>query len=81
MVAGERIENCLKSGKIQGIVATTTNGGKNPYVGFPKKREIETNVASTSRGKGGDYRTPYYQVAEVTPNGYQQQAFAIPAGQ
>lgn len=39
MVAGERIENCLKSGKTQGVVAATLNGGKNPYTGFPKKKE------------------------------------------
>lgn len=81
VVVSERIENYLKSGKIQGIAAATTSGGKNPYVGFPKKKEGETNVASTARGKGGAYKTPYYQITEVTPNGYQQQAFVIPAGQ
>ncbi|KAI5389883.1 hypothetical protein KIW84_075261 [Lathyrus oleraceus] len=28
---------------------------------FPKKKEGETNAASTSKGKGKAYRTPYYQ--------------------
>lgn len=70
-VVGERIENCLKSGKIQGVAATTSNGGKKPYADFPKKTRGEANVASTFKGKGKAYRVPYYQVTEVTPNSYQ----------
>lgn len=38
VVVSERIENCLKRGKIQGITATTTSGGKKSFVGFPKKK-------------------------------------------
>lgn len=81
VVVGKRIENCLKNGKLQGVVAATSNGGKKPYTGFPKKKEGEVNAASTSKGKGKAYMVPYNQVTEVTPNSYQQQAFAISAGQ
>lgn len=48
IVIGEKIKNGLKTGKIQGLVAAS-NGAKKPYNGFPKKKEGETNVASTSR--------------------------------
>ncbi|XP_050916175.1 uncharacterized protein LOC127131290 [Lathyrus oleraceus] len=78
VAAGEWIENSLKTGKIQGF-AVAYNGTKKPYSGFPKKKEGETNATSTSKGKGKAYRTPYYQVAEVTPNNYQQPTYAIPA--
>lgn len=37
VVAGEHIENCLKSGKIQGAVVAS-NGAKNSYSGFTKKK-------------------------------------------
>ena len=76
VVAGEQIENGLKTGKIQGH-ATASNGVKKPYSGFPKKKEGENNAASTSKGKGKAYHTPYYQVAEVTSNNYQHQTYAI----
>lgn len=39
MVTGERIENFLKSGRIQSVSIATTNRGKKPYAGFPKKKE------------------------------------------
>ncbi|XP_050916261.1 uncharacterized protein LOC127131378 [Lathyrus oleraceus] len=77
VVAGERIENGLKTGKIQGLVVAS-NGTKKPYGGFPKKKEGETNAASTFKGKGRAYQTPYYQVVEVTPNNYQPSTYAIP---
>lgn len=63
VVAGERIENDLKSGKIQGP-GVASNGAKKPYNGFP----ITT---STSKGNGKAYQIPYYQIAEVTPNKFQ----------
>lgn len=78
VVAGERIENGLKTGKTQGPIVAS-NGTKKPYGGFPKKKEGETNAASTSKGKGRAYPTPYYQVVGVTPNNYQPQTYAIPA--
>lgn len=72
------LENGLKIGKIQGLAAAS-NGAKKPYKGFPKKKEGDTNAASTSKGKDKAYQTPYYQVVEVTPNNYQ--THAIPASQ
>lgn len=81
VVASERIKNCLKSGKIQGVAAAMSNEGKKPYVGFPKKKEVEANATSTYKGKGKAYMVPYFQVAEVSPNSYQQQAFVIPSSQ
>lgn len=77
VIAREQIENGLKTGKMQGL-DVASNGVKKPYSGLPKKKEGETNVASTSKGKGKAYQTPYYQVPEVTPNNYQQQVYAIP---
>lgn len=44
---------------LQGIVVATSNEGKKPYVGFPKKKEGEANASSTSKGKGKAYRVPY----------------------
>lgn len=76
VVAGEWIENGLKTGKIQGPTVAS-NGTKKSYSGFPKKKEGETNAASTSKGKGKAYRAPYYQVVEVTPNNYQQLTYTI----
>lgn len=78
VVADERIENFLKSWKIQGVVTTTSNGAKDPYVGFNKNKERQVNVALISKGMGKDFKVPYYQVAEAAPSPYQQQAFAIP---
>ncbi|XP_050891021.1 uncharacterized protein LOC127096503 [Lathyrus oleraceus] len=77
VVVGERIESGVKAGKILSL-ANAANGTKKLYNGFPKKKEGETNIASTSKGKGKAYRTPYYQVAEVTPNNYQPSTYAIP---
>ncbi|XP_050895690.1 uncharacterized protein LOC127102354 [Lathyrus oleraceus] len=71
VVARERIKNGLKTGKIQGP-DVASNGTTKPYSVFPKKKEGETNAASTFKGKGKAYQTPYYQVAKVTPNKYQQ---------
>ncbi|XP_050896696.1 uncharacterized protein LOC127103487 [Lathyrus oleraceus] len=68
----------VKAGKIPNP-ANAVNGAKKPYGSFPKKKEGETNAASTSKGKRKAYRTPYYQVAEVTPNHYQPPTYAIPA--
>ena len=80
IVTRERIENGLKTRNIQGPVAAS-NGEKKPYSGFPQKKEGETNAGSTCKGKGKAYQTPYYQVAEVTPNNYQQQIYEIPTAQ
>ncbi|XP_050897288.1 uncharacterized protein LOC127104124 [Lathyrus oleraceus] len=60
VIAGERIKSGVKAGKIPSL-ANVANGAKKPYSRFPKKKEGETNAASTSKGKGKAYRTPYYQ--------------------
>ncbi|XP_050889673.1 uncharacterized protein LOC127094961 [Lathyrus oleraceus] len=80
VVTGERIESGVKAGKIPSP-ANVSNGTKKPFSGLPKKKEGETNVASTFKGKGKAYRTPYYQVAEVTHNNYQPPTYAISAAQ
>ncbi|XP_050908890.1 uncharacterized protein LOC127122628 [Lathyrus oleraceus] len=56
VVACERIEIGVKAGKIPNP-ANAANGAKKPYSGFPKKKERETNAASTSKGKGKAYET------------------------
>lgn len=58
VVARERIENCLKSGKVQSVTGPS-NWTKKPYIGFTKKKEGETNNTSVARGKGRAYRAPY----------------------
>lgn len=90
VVAGERIENGLKSGKIPSVVGPSS-GAKKSYVGFAKKNEGETNNTSVARGRGRAHRVPYQQVAAITPGPYQQvaamalspcqQPFAVPTGQ
>ena len=65
VIAGERIENLMKLGKIQNNVGSSS-GVKKPYVGAPKKREGETNVVSSYRGGGINYQRPYHQTAAVT---------------
>ncbi|XP_050889760.1 uncharacterized protein LOC127095058 [Lathyrus oleraceus] len=71
VVAEERIESGLKSGKIPNAVGPS-NGAKKPYVDFAKKKEGETNNTSVARGRGRAHRVPYQQVAAVTPGPYQQ---------
>lgn len=80
VIAGERIENCLKNRKIQSVVGTS-NGPKKPYVGFAKKKEGKTNNTSVARGRGRTYRQPYEQMAIVALGPYQQQPYAIPTEQ
>lgn len=77
MVAGERIENCLKSGKILGV-ASPSNGAKKPYASFAKKKEGEINNTSVARGRGRAYQAPYQQVVVMEPGPYQQQPYDIP---
>lgn len=90
VVAGERIESGLKSGKIPSAVGPY-NRAKKPYVGFSKKKEGDTNNTPVASGRGRAHRAPYQQVAVVAPGPYQQvaamapnpyqQPFAIPFGQ
>lgn len=78
MVAGERIENCLKIGKIQDTIVMV-NGAKKPQSRFLKKKEEMTNAAMIAEGVGA-YQLPYYQVAAVAPSPYQQQMYVIHIG-
>lgn len=57
VVAGERIESGLKSGKIPSVVGLS-NGAKKPYVGFVKKKEGDANNTSVARGRGRAHRVP-----------------------
>lgn len=77
VIAGEQIENGLKIGKIQDTI-TVVSGAKKSHSGFPKKKEGETNAIA--KGGAGVYQIPYYLMAAVTPNPYQQPAYAIPTG-
>lgn len=79
VIAGEQIENYLKNGKIQDIIVVV-NGANKPHSGFPKKKEGETNPATTTKGEDRVYQVSYYQVAAIAPNQYQQQTYAIPTG-
>lgn len=72
----EQIENCLKNGKIQDVVAVS-NGVKSPYSRFTKNKEGEANAATIVKGNIGAYQVPYYQVEEIPPNWYSQQAYII----
>lgn len=71
MVVSERIENYLKSGKIQNSVGPS-NGVRKPFFGFAKKKEGEANNAPIAMGKGKAYQEPYQQVVIVESNPYQQ---------
>lgn len=50
VVVGEKIENCLKIGKIQDTTVAAS-GAKKSHFGFPKKKEVETNVAMITKGE------------------------------
>lgn len=65
VLAGKRIENMIKIGKIQNS-ASTSGVEKKPFVAYGKKREGEINETSVVRGKASTYRAPYQQVAIVT---------------
>ena len=60
--------------------ASTSGVVKKPYVGFGKKREGETNEVTIVRGRAPAYRSPYQQVAVVSPI-ENQQPYVIPTDQ
>lgn len=61
---GDRIENGLKDGKIQGTVGASN--APNKYSGgFQKKKKGDMNVIS--RGYKGKQQIPYDQVVVVVP--------------
>ncbi|XP_050908405.1 uncharacterized protein LOC127122034 [Lathyrus oleraceus] len=74
VLAGERIENMIKMGKIQNS-ASTSSASKKTFVPYGKKREGETNAASIIRTRNPTYP----QVAAIAPvQPSQQQPLAIP---
>lgn len=78
VVVSKWIENCLKIDKIQDTT-TTASGAKKYHFGFSKKKEGGTNATTIAKGEG-TYQIPYYQVATVAPNPYQQPTYSIPIG-
>lgn len=59
VITGERIENCLKIGKIQYTIIMA-NGAKKSHSRFPKKKKGEINASTTSKREAGAYQVPYY---------------------
>ncbi|XP_050896795.1 uncharacterized protein LOC127103590 [Lathyrus oleraceus] len=73
VLAGERIENMIKMGKIKNS-ASTSSASKKPFVPYGKKREGETNVTSIIQTRNASYP----QVASIAPvQPSQQQPFTI----
>ncbi|XP_050919740.1 uncharacterized protein LOC127137311 [Lathyrus oleraceus] len=79
VTAEEQIENGIKIGKIQDAAAATS-GAKKPHSGFPKKKEGEANTSMIAKREAEAYQMPYYSVAAVAPNAYQQPTYVIPTG-
>lgn len=79
VIVGEQIENCLKIDKIQDTTVVASGVNKSQS-GLPKKKEDETNAATTVKEEDRAYQMSYYQVAAVAPNSYQQQIYVIPIG-
>ncbi|XP_050889788.1 uncharacterized protein LOC127095092 [Lathyrus oleraceus] len=73
VIAGERIENMIKMGKIQNSTSTSS-ASKKPFVPYNKKREGETNATSIIRTRNASYP----QVTATVPvQPSQQQPFTI----
>lgn len=76
VLAGERIENMIKMGKIHNS-ASTSCVVKKPLVAYGKKREVETNETVVVRIRIPTYRASYQQVVVVAPVQQQQEPFII----
>lgn len=66
VLAGERIENMIKMGKILNS-SCTLGVVKKPFVTYGKKREGETNATVVARTRTPKYCGPYQQVVVVAP--------------
>lgn len=66
VLAGKRIENMIKLGKIQNF-ANTSGVVKKPFVAYGKKREGETNATTVVRARALMYCLPDQQVVVITP--------------
>lgn len=62
VLAGERIENMIKMGKIQNS-ASASGATKKPFVPYGKKREGETSVVAIIRTRNPTYQ----QVSTMDP--------------
>ena len=58
VMAGEHVEVGIKKGKIQAANASSSNGQKKPFGGYAK-RERDTNIVFSSKGKGKAYQEFY----------------------
>lgn len=79
IITGEGIENCLKIEKIHDK-ATVASASKKSHSEFPKKKEVETNAATTAKEEAEAYQIPYYKVEAVASLPYQQPTYAISTG-
>lgn len=79
VLAGERIENMIKMGKIQNS-ASTCGMAKKPFVAYGKKQKCEANETVMVRARAPTYCVIYQQVAVVAPI-QTQQPYAIPINQ
>lgn len=78
VLAGERIKNMIKMGKIQNS-ASNSDVVKKPFVAYGNKREGESLATAVVRTRTPTYRIPYQQVVVVAPvQQSQQQPFTIP---
>ena len=58
VMAGEHVEVSINMGKIQAAIASSSNGTKKPFGGYAK-RERDTNIVFSSKGKGKAYQEFY----------------------
>lgn len=65
-LAGERVENMIRMGKIQNNASTSGVANK-PFIAYGKKREGDTNATAVFRGRAPIYRASYEQVSVVAP--------------
>lgn len=79
VIAGKELRIVSKIEKIQGVIIVS-NGAKKPYSRFTKKKEWETNTVMIAKGNTEAYQVPYYQVADIAPNQYPQEAYTILIG-
>ncbi|GAU44257.1 hypothetical protein TSUD_400030, partial [Trifolium subterraneum] len=76
---GERVEEGIKSGKIQGTTSTQV-GVKKSYGGPPRKKEGETNAVSIGPSTRPPFQLPYLQypyVATLAQGQHQQPAYPM----
>ena len=83
-IVGERVETCIKAGKIQSASSSSNNSDNNkkPYSGFVKKKEGESSNVTVNKGKNPTcppVQLPYYPTPMAIPNMYAPQAYTAAA--